>query len=216
MTTISSSTSANVIAPDVERVYHQSNLVGDWKGVWTNNHSQIEFKVLNIRGPDAQVEYTHNGRTERGTGQVDGDTVTFNNVTIATRNGQTAALEFAANGAKQTAVLAKVPAAGDQSQQLVGTWSGFSRTNGQSVTFQVVSVNGHDAQVKLAANNSPLVTGAATVSKNSVMLAGKGQFTMGADGQSGNVMLQIGSKSYAIPVARAKPTTSSSSVNKLA
>ncbi len=215
MTTISSA-GANAIAPEVERVYHQSNLLGDWKGVWTNNRSQVEFKVLNIQGPNAQVEYTHNGRTERGTAQVDGGTITFGNVTIGTRDGQTAAFEFSAQGATQTAVLAKVPAVADQSQQLVGTWSGFSRTNGQSVTFTVVSVNGRDAQVKLAANNNPLVTGSATVSKNTVMLAGKAQFTAASDGQTGNVMLQIGSKSYAIPVSRAKTPATSSSVNKTA
>jgi len=225
MTTISSAASASIIAPEVERVYHQSNLVGDWKGVWAKNHGQIEVKVLNIRGTDAQIEYTHDGHTERGTGQVDGATITYGNIIIGTKDGKTAALEFSAGGAPpQTAVLAKVPATTtDQSQQLVGMWSGSSSINGQSATFQVVSVNGRDAQVKLVVGNGNLQTGSATVSKNTIMFSGKAQFTA-TDSQNGKLVVQIGSKSYAMPVTKrnaAGTTTTStgstgSSVNRLA
>jgi hypothetical protein len=216
MTSILSS-STSQISPAMERVYHQSRLVGDWKGVWTKTRQQVEFKVLNIRGTQAQVEYTHNGHTERGLGDVNGATISFGNVSIGTRDGQTAAFEFSSDTAKQTAVLAKVPST-DQQNQLVGTWSGFSRANGQSVTFVVTSIDGRDAQVKLVANGSAMQTGTATVSKNAVMFAGKAQFTSN-DGETGNVVVQIGRKSYAVPVTKAKPaatSTSSSSVNKLA
>jgi hypothetical protein len=84
MTTIQSSSQ---ISPANERVYHQSYLLGDWKGTWTNSSQPVEFKVVNIRGDKAQVEYTHNGHTERGLGDVNGGTITFGNVTIVTRNG---------------------------------------------------------------------------------------------------------------------------------
>jgi hypothetical protein len=114
MTTISSSTSQ--ISPATERVYHQSNLLGDWKGTWANSSSPVEFKVVNIRGAKAQVEYTHDGHTERGLADVDGATITFGNVTIATRNGSVAAFEFSVAGAKKTATLNKQAATVDQSQ----------------------------------------------------------------------------------------------------
>src|SRR5215469_12435216 len=91
MTTIQSSSQ---ISPANERVYHQSNLLGDWKGTWTKNGQPVEFKVINIRGTTAQVEYTHNGHTERGLADVSGATINFGDVTIGTKNGQTAALEF--------------------------------------------------------------------------------------------------------------------------
>src|ERR1700682_6189844 len=76
--------SANQISPASERAYHQSNLIGDWKGTWSKTHLAVEFKVLNIRGNKAQVEYTHNGRTERRFGTVNGSTIKYGNVTIAT------------------------------------------------------------------------------------------------------------------------------------
>src|SRR5215813_13082703 len=121
MTTISPTTSQ--IAPAMERVYHQSNLLGDWKGTWTNSSGAVEFKVINIRGAKAQVEYTHNGHTERGLADVDGATITFGSVTIGTKNGQKAVLEFSAGVAEQTAVLDKQAAPADQNK-LVGSWSG--------------------------------------------------------------------------------------------
>src|SRR5690349_11780303 len=82
MAAITSIPKGSQIAPATERIYHQSNLVGDWKGTWKNSARPVEFKVINIRGNSAQVEYTHNGRTERGVASVDGATVTFGDVTI--------------------------------------------------------------------------------------------------------------------------------------
>ena len=91
MTTIQSSTKSQ-ISPATERTYHQSNLLGSWKGTWSKNHQDVEFKVVNIRGSQAQVEYTHNGHTERGLADVDGATITFGNVTIGSTQNQTVAL----------------------------------------------------------------------------------------------------------------------------
>ncbi len=65
------------ISPATERVYHQTNLIGDWKGTWKNSSSPVEFKVVNIRGSQATAEYTHVGHTERGIGIVSGDAVMF-------------------------------------------------------------------------------------------------------------------------------------------
>jgi hypothetical protein len=137
VTTISPTTSQ--IPPATERVYHQSNLLGDWKGTWANSSSPVEFKVVNIRGDKAQIEYTHDGHTERGLADVNGATITFGNVTIGTRNGSVAAFEFSVSGAKKTATLNKQAAAADQNK-LVGTWNGFSTGSGKSASFTVKSV----------------------------------------------------------------------------
>src|ERR1700733_11684578 len=102
------------ISPANERVYHQSNLLGDWKGTFSKNHQPIEVKVVSINGQSAQVEYNHNGHTDRGTGTVDGSTVSFGNITIGTRNGTNAALEFSFGTAKMTATLTKTATPADQ------------------------------------------------------------------------------------------------------
>jgi len=157
------------------------------------------------------------GAPKRGTGSVDGATISFGNITIGTKNGSVAALEFSSGTAKQTAVLNKDAAPADQSK-LVGSWSGFSNTNSQSAFFQVVSVDGRDAQVRFSANGGTLQSGDGLVYQNTVMFGSKGQFTTN-DGQTGTVVVQIGQKSYAVPVTKNKtPTASStaSSVNKLA
>ena len=211
MTTISSSTSQ--ISPADERAYHQSNLLGDWKGTWKSNGQPVEFKVVNIRAGKALVEYTHNGHTERGLADVSGNSITFGDVTIATRNGSVAAMEFSVGTAKMTAILNKQASTADQNQ-LVGNWSGTSTTNGQSAYFQVKSVNGRDAVVTTIINGRTQ-QGTGTVYKNTVMF-GKAQITSN-DGQTGNVIVEVGRNTYSIPVTKQKPASSSSSlVNKLA
>jgi hypothetical protein len=207
------------ISPATERVYHQSNLIGDWKGAWKNNNRPVEFKVINIRGDSAQVEYTHDGHTERGIGSVDGATVTFGNVTVGTKNGSVGVIEFSSGTAKQTAVLNKQAATTDQNK-LVGSYSGYSRENGQNAFIQIVSVDGRDAQVRFTANGGTIQSGDAIVSGdgNTVMFGSKAQFTS-TDGQSGHLVFKVGHNTYSVPVTRNKtPSTSSSSssgVNKL-
>jgi len=206
------------ISPATERVYHQTNLIGDWKGTWKDSSRPVEFKVVNIRGDSAQVEYTHNGHTERGIAQVDGATITFGNVTIGTKNGSVAALEFSTGVGKQTAILNKQQDAQEQSK-LVGSWSGFSKQNGQSAFFQVVSVDGRDAQVRFTANGGQIQSGDGTVYQDTVMFGSKAQFSS-KDGKTGTITFKSGLKTYAVPVTRMKtPTTSTTSsnlVNKLA
>jgi len=216
MAAITSIPKGSQIAPGTERVYHQSNLIGDWKGTWQNSSRPVEFKVVNIRGANAQIEYTHDGHTERGIGSVDGATISFGNVTIGTKNGSVAALEFSSGTAKKTAVLNKEAAPVDQNK-LVGSWSGFSSANGQSAFFQVVSVDGRDAQVRFTANGGTVQSGDALVQQSTVMFGSKAQFTSN-DGQSGNVVFKVGLKTYSVPVTKNKPAASSSSstVNKLA
>ena len=216
MAAITSIPKGSQIAPGTERVYHQSNLIGDWKGTWQNSSRPVEFKVVNIRGANAQIEYTHDGHTERGIGSVDGATISFGNVTIGTKNGSVAALEFSSGTAKKTAVLNKEAAPVDQNK-LVGSWSGFSSANGQSAFFQIVSVDGRDAQVRFTANGGTIQSGDALVQQSTVMFGSKAQFTSN-DGQSGNVVFKVGLKTYSVPVTKNKPAASSSSstVNKLA
>ncbi len=210
MTTISSSTSQ--ISPATERVYHQSNLLGDWKGTWKDTSRPVEFKVVNIRGSKAQIEYTHDGHTERGLADVDGATITFGNVTIGTRNGSVAAFEFSAGGAKKTATLSKQDATVDQNK-LVGTWNGFSTSSGKSISFTVKSVDGRDAVVSWTVNGIAH-QGAGSVLKNTVMF-GKAQVTSD-DGKTGSAVLQVGNISYPIPVTKYVPPSTSTAVNKLA
>jgi hypothetical protein len=212
MTSISAAQGASQISPANERIYHQSNLVGDWKGLWSNSHQPIEFKVLNIRGATAQIEYTHNGHTERGTASVDGGTITYGNVTIGTRDGSTAGIEFAFGGTKTTGVLAKAAAPADQNK-LVGTWIGSSATTGASATVQVLSISGRDAQVKFNVNGNSQ-QGIATVYKNAVMF-GKAQFSSD-DGVTGTVTYQAGPKTLTLAVKKYTPPSTSTSVNKLA
>ncbi len=221
MAAITSIPKGSQISPATERIYHQSNLIGDWKGTWKSNSQPVEFKVINIRGDSAQVEYTHNGHTERGIGQVDGATVSFGDVTIGTKNGQVAALEFSSGPGKQTAVLNKQQDTSAQQSKLVGSWSGFSPQNGKSAFFKVMSVDGKDAQVSFSANGGAIQTGSAIVFQNTVMFGNKGQFTTN-DGVTGTVVVQIGNKSYAVPVTKNKTSststtpTSTNAVNKLA
>jgi hypothetical protein len=213
MTTISSTTSQ--ISPAIERVYHQSNLLGDWTGTSASNHQPVEFKVINIRGNTAQVEYTHNGHTERGLADVNGMTITFGNVTIATRDGSKAAFEFSFGSAKWSAILDKQAAPASDQNKLVGGWSGFSSENGQSASVTVVSIDGRDAQVRYILNGvSRQVAG--IVSKNTVMFDGAS--ITSNDGNTGNVVFRVGHQTFSVPVTKLKTSTtnSSSSVNKLA
>jgi hypothetical protein len=207
------------ISPAVERVYHQTNLIGDWKGTWKNSASPVEFKVVNIKGPQAEVEYTHDGHTERGIASVDGATITYGNVTIGTKNGSVAVLEFSAGTATKTAVLNKDTSGTDQNK-LVGTWSGFNKDNRQSAFFQVISVDGRDAQVRFTANGGTIQTGDGIVSGNAVMFGSKAQFSS-TDGQNGTIIFKSGLKTYSVPVTKTKTpaattTTSTNAVNKLA
>jgi hypothetical protein len=212
LSAISSTQSASQISPANERIYHQSNLVGDWKGLWAKNHQPIEFKVVNIKGNTAQVEYTHNGHTERGAGSVNGSTVTFGNVTVGTRDGKNAAIEFSLGTAKMTGVLSKAPAPADQNK-LVGTFIGTSVTTGASATVQVLAINGRDAQIK-ATINGVSQQGIGTVFKNSVMF-GKSSFSTN-DGVNGTVTFQVGHQTLSMAVSRYTPPSTSTSVNKLA
>lgn len=210
MSAIGATQSANQISPANERLYHQSNLVGDWKGLWSKTHRPIEFKVVNIKGDTAQVEYTHDGHTERGAGTISGATVTFGNVTVGTRDGKNAAIEFSVGTAKMSGVLSKVPAAADQNK-LVGTFIGSS--SGASASVQILSISGKDAQLKFNINGSS-GQGVGTVFKNSVMF-GKSSFTTD-DGVNGTLTYQSGHQTLSLAVRRYTPPTTSTSVNKLA
>jgi hypothetical protein len=217
MTAITTIPKGSQISPATERVYHQSNLIGDWKGSWQKNGRPVEVKVVNIRGSTAQIEYTHDGHTERGIGSVDGATISYGNITIGTKNGSVAALEFSSGTSKMDAVLNKQSSTADQSK-LVGSWSGTG--SGQSAFFQVVSVDGKDAQVRFTANGATIQSGdGIMVGQSTAMFGSKATFTT-TDGLHGNVVFKVGRNTYSVPVTQNKPATSSSSssssVNRLA
>ena len=208
MSTISAS--ASHINPVNERLYKQSNLLGDWKGNFKKTNGSVEFKVLSINGTSAQVEFTHNGHTERGTATVDKDSISFGNVTIATRNGKQAAFEFdfqpsgqLASTGTQTAVLSKDATASADTNPLVGSWTGA--TVDHTASFTVSSINGRDAQVKFIVDGRS-GQGTGDVSKNSVLL-GSVAFK-NIDGKHGTVTYQTYQhQTITLPVTRFVPKT---------
>lgn len=210
MAIVTSSTSQ--ISPANERMYHQSNLLGEWKGNWAGNNQAVGFKVVNIRGARAQVEYTHNGHTERGFGQVNGATITFGSVTIGTKDGKNLALVFSAGGGQASASLEKqAPPASDS--RLMGSWGGYSADNGKSASFRVLSVNGNEAQVSVTTDGITR-QGTGIVYKNVIMF-GQSQIATD-DGQNGKIIYQVGTKSFTVPVTKYPPADSSSSVDRTA
>jgi hypothetical protein len=203
--------SASHINPVNEKLYRQSNLLGDWKGTTKQNHAAVEFKVISINGSTAQVEYTHNGRTERGTATVSQNSISFGNVTIATRNGTQAAFEFAyqpsgqlAATGTQTAILSKdTSAAKTDANPLVGSWTGA--TADHSASFTVSSIDGRDAQVKYAVDGRS-GQGTGDVTKNSVLF-GSVAFK-NIDGTNGTVTYQTYQhQTITLPVKRFVPKT---------
>lgn len=214
MTSIGATQGGNQISPVNERIYHQSNLLGDWKGLWSKSHQPVEFKVLSIHGNTAQVEYTHNGHTERGTGTVSAATITFGNVTIGTRDGKNAGLEFSFGTAKSTAILAKSAAAPVDQNKLVGNWIGSTATT--SATFRVLSIKGRNAQVQYTVDGRT-VTGVGDVYKNTVTL-GRVQVSSD-DGVHGRVTFPVGHSTLTVNASKFTPSSGNSagsSVNKLA
>ena len=213
MTSIGTTQPSSQISPVNERIYHQSNLLGDWKGTWTKNHQPLEFKVVSIQGDTAQIEYTHNGHTERGTGSVSAATITFGDVTIGTRDGTTAGLEFSLGTAKATAVLTKTAAPVDQNK-LVGNWIGSTAT--VSASFRVLSIKGRDAQVQYTVNGRT-VSGVGDVYKNTVTL-GSVQVSSD-DGVHATVTFPAGHSTLTVHASKFTPppaNSAGSSVNKLA
>src|SRR5579864_3394264 len=196
-----SAVTASHINPVNEKLYHQSNLLGDWKGNFKKTNQAVDFKVVSINGTTAQVEYTHNGHTERGTATVDKNTITFGKVTIATRDGKQAAFEFSytpqgslASSGTQTAILSKAAGPATDTNPLVGSWTGA--TADHSVSFQVTSINGRDAQVKYTVDGNS-GQGVGDVVQNSVLL-GNVQF-ISTDGTNGKVTFQSGRKTISLP-----------------
>jgi hypothetical protein len=189
MAVISSSTSQ--ISPANERVYHQSRLLGEWKGNWAGNNQPVSFKVVNIRGARAQVEYTHNGRTERGFGEVNGALITFGTITVGTKDGKNLVLLSSAGAGKQTANLEKqAPPASDS--RLMGSWGGYSSETTDGITRQGTGIV-----------------------YNNVIMFGQSQIST-KDGQNGTVIYQVGTKSFSVPVTKYPPADSSSSVDRTA
>jgi len=201
--------SASHISTVNEKLYHQSNLLGDWKGNFKKTNEAVDFKVVSINGDTAQVEYTHNGHTERGTATVNQNTITFGNVTIGTRDGKQAAFEFsyqpsgqlAATGT-QTAALSKSADPTTDANPLVASWTGSDVNH--TVSFTVSSINGRDAQVKYTIDgNSGQGTG--DVTNNSVLL-GPVQFT-NIDGKNGKVTFRVLGQTISFPVTKFVPKT---------
>lgn len=214
------SPSTNQISPASEKMYGLSRLVGEWKGKWSGNNQDVSFKVVNIRGSRAQVEYTHNGRTERGFGTVENGTITFGNVTVGTKDGKKLALLSSAGLGKASAFLDKQTPAGD-TNNLVGNWGGHSDDTVGTASFKVTAVNGNEADVSTTINGITS-QGKGIVYKNVIMF-GRSQISTD-DGKTGKLTFQVGLKSFSVPMTNYPSATgtttttasSSNSVNKLA
>ncbi len=201
MSAIATAQGASRILPVNERLYHQSNLLGDWKGSFSN-HQSIEVKVVSITGTTAQVEYTHNGRTERLSGIVEQNFITFGNLTIATRDGTKAALEFSFGPAKQDAILDKTASPASNQNPLIGSWIGA--TDKQSASFQVLSINGRDAQVKYTIDGQG-GQGVGDVVNNSIIF-GKVLLSV-ADGLNGKLTFPAPGQTLSLAVKKFTPKT---------
>jgi hypothetical protein len=74
----------------------QNKLVGTWitsgKGGQT-----VTFKVSSVNGRDAQVQYTVNGRTVQGVGDVNKNTITLGKAAITSDDGKTGKILFPLN-----------------------------------------------------------------------------------------------------------------------
>jgi hypothetical protein len=209
---ITAAQSANQISPASERVYHQSNLIGSWKGTWTKTNLPVEFKVLNIRGNKAQVEYTHNGYTERGSGTVNGTTVSYGSVTIASRDGKNAAMQSLVGQFEMAGVLTKSDAPPADQNKLIGIWNGDPST-GQSASVQIRAISGRDAQITYTINGQTQ-QGIGTVSGNAVMF--KNMLVSSEDGLNGKVIFSGNGQTLSVGATKYIDPTASSSVNKLA
>jgi hypothetical protein len=202
VTTIATTQGASRISPLNEKLYHQSNLLGDWKGSFAKNHQAIELKVVSIAGSTAQVEYTHNGHTERGTATVDQNFITYGNVMIATRDGKKAALEFSFGTVKQDAILDKAAAPVTDRNPLVGSWIASSATH--SASFQILSINGRNAQVKYNIDGKS-GQGVGDVVNNAVIF-GKVLLSV-ADGLNGKLTFPAPGQTLSLSVKKFTPKT---------
>jgi hypothetical protein len=209
VTSIATTQGASRITPLNEKLYHQSNLLGDWKGSFKQTHQPVEFNVLSINGNSAQVTYTHNGHTERGIATLSQNSITFGNVTIATRDGKQAAFEFSfqapgqiSQSGTQTAVLAKNPTPATNQNPLIGSWIGSTDT--QSASFQVLSINGRDAQVKYTIDGQSR-QGVGDVVNNAVIF-GKVLLSV-ADGLNGKLTFPAPGQTLSLAVKKFTPKT---------
>jgi len=203
VSTIATTQGASRILPVNERVYHQSNLLGDWKGSFAHNNQAIEVKVVSINGATAQVEYTHNGHTERISASVNRNFITFGNLTIGTRNGKTAALEFSFGAVRQGAILDKAAAPATDQDPLVGSWIGSTDT--QTASFRVLSIKGRDAQVRYTINGQS-GTGVGDVVNNAIVF-GKVLLSV-ADGLNGKLTFPAPGQTLSLAVTKFTPKTS--------
>jgi len=205
MSTISSSIPAvpagSQISPVDQALYHQSNLIGDWKGSWTKTGGAVELDVVSINNGTATVDYTHNGYTERGTATVSQNTITYGDLTLGTRDGQNAALEFAYGSATQSAILTKASSTANQNK-LVGNWVGSTAT--ESISVQVQSISGRDSQIQYSIG-SQTGQGTGNVYANAVDLGNV--LVSSTDGVNGTVTYTVGQQTFAVAVKKFTPTT---------
>jgi hypothetical protein len=90
-----------------ERVWPSKRFLGEWKGSW-NGKDTFTLKVSEIKAGTAKVEYTVNGRTERGTATIDRYMLNFNGTTFATKDGRNGISQLTVGSYTKNGQMAKV------------------------------------------------------------------------------------------------------------
>lgn len=99
-------------------------------------------------------------------------------------------------------MLSKTAPSASDANSLQGSWTGA--TDKHSASFQVISINGRDAQVKYNIDGTN-GQGVGDIVKNAVLLS-KVQFSS-TDGLNGKVTFQSGKQTISLPVKRFTPKT---------
>jgi hypothetical protein len=195
-----------------ETQYDQSNLLGTWSGAWSTNKQAFTVKVDKITGATANIEYTHNGTTQKLQATVSQNTISFGDITLGTKNGTQGAAELVSGSFTSTASLKKTaPAAttATPSNNLVGSWSGLTST-GNAASFTVTSITGSSASVTYTINGITNKGTGTYNAKNNVITYGSAQIALTPEGTANVVFKSLGS-TYSVPVKKASTTTKSTS-----
>jgi len=200
------------ISKQAETLYDQSNLLGTWSGKWSSGNQAFSVKVDKITGATAEIEYTHNGTTQKQQATVSQNTISFGSITLGTKNGTNGAAELQVGSFTSTATLTKsAPPATSTTgtNKLIGSWSGLT-SSGNAASFTVKSITGTSADVTYAVNG---ITNSGTGTynaANNVISFGGAQIALTPTGDANVVYTSLGS-TYSVPVTKASTSASATS-----
>ena len=216
MAAITSIPKGSQISPATERVYHQSNLIGDWKGTWQKNRSPSSSRssTSGAPAPRSNIPMTDipSGGSAASTAPPSSSATSRSAPrTVGRRAGIFLGHREEDRGPQQGGRAGRPEQAGRKLERL------FERQRPERVLPGRVRRRPGCAGQVHRQWRQPSSPATAIVYQNTVMFGSKAQFTTN-DGQTGNVVFKIGNKSYSVPVTKNKPAASSlrHTVNKLA